>query len=69
MSSICIPFINNKLVNVIDKLEYLEYHEGVLDFFKKYGYISNIDNDNCKYLVGKMECNEENLANNNFLTF
>jgi TRAP-type uncharacterized transport system substrate-binding protein len=75
-----IDYINNNLtdqqrsykfekVSVVDKLDYLTYHEGVLDFFKKYGYISNIDNDNCKYLVGKMECNEENLANNNFLTF
>ena len=75
-----IDYINNNLtdqqtafkfakVSVSDRLDYLRYHEGVLDFFKKYGYISNIDNENCKYLVGKMECNEENLANNNFLTF
>jgi hypothetical protein len=75
-----IDYINNNLteqqtayqfpkVSVSDKLDYLRYHEGVLDFFKKYGFISNIDNDNCKYFVGKMECNEKNLANNNFLTF
>lgn len=48
-----------------NKINYLDYHKGVLDFFYDKGYITNIDNDNCKYLVGKMTCNKKNLKNNN----
>ena len=69
-----VKFINNNLPNdsykiskieVIENLLYVDYHDGVLQFFQDYGYISNIDNPNCKYLVGKMECNEKTLKNNN----
>lgn len=46
---------------------YLDYHEGVLDYFKDIGLITNIDNNNCKYLIGKMACTTENLKKNNLL--
>jgi hypothetical protein len=46
---------------------YLDYHEGVLEYFNDIGLITNIDNDNCKYLIGKMSCNEKNLKDNNLL--
>jgi len=34
--------------------------------FKEYGYITNINNYNCKYLVGVKECNEKTLEDNGF---
>ncbi len=43
----------------------ITYHRGVLEYLIHKGYSTNIDNPNCKYLVGVMECNEENLKNNN----
>ena len=46
---------------------FLEYHNGALHYFHEFGHISNIDNENCKYLVGKMACNLSNLKKNNFL--
>jgi TRAP-type uncharacterized transport system substrate-binding protein len=46
---------------------YLDYHEGVLKYFYEVGLITNTDNDNCKYLYGKMACNKENLKNNGLL--
>jgi hypothetical protein len=42
-----------------------DYHLGVRDYYYEKGYFTNINNDNCKYLVGKMECNEKTLKNNN----
>ena len=54
-----------KKIHVDDKLIYVDYHEGSLNFFRDYGYISNIDNINCKYLVGVKECNEKTLKENN----
>ena len=63
--------INNNMVNkgykiyIKPVIDVLEYHKGVLKFLKETGYITNIDNNNCKLLVGKMECNDENLRNNN----
>ena len=47
---------------------YIDYHQGAINFFKKYGYISTINNENCKYFVGIMECNDKNLRDNNFIT-
>lgn len=44
----------------------IEYHAGVIKYFYEYGYYTNTDNDNCKYLVGKLKCNNVNLKNNNF---
>ena len=52
-----------------NKIGYLDYHEGVLNYFYDIGLITNIDNDNCKYLIGKMSCNEKNLKNNNLLEY
>ena len=63
--------INNNMINkgykiyIKPVINDLKYHPGVLKFLKEYGYITNTDNDNCKLLVGKMECNDENLKNNN----
>lgn len=68
-----LKYINNNLENklletqVYDQLIYITYHEGSLRFFRDYGFISNIDNDNCKYLVGVKECNQTNLQDNNLL--
>ena len=42
-----------------------DYHLGVKDYYYEKGYFTNTNNDNCKYLVGKMECNEKTLKNNN----
>lgn len=70
-------FINNNLkdksfllehIKIDNNTIYIDYHQGSINFFKKFGYISNIDNENCKYFVGKMECNDTNLRNNNFIT-
>jgi len=46
-------------------LNYLDYHEGVLKYFNEIGLITNTDNDNCKYLIGKMPCNNKTLKENN----
>ena len=46
---------------------YTDYHIGVLNFFKDKSYISNIDNENCKYFIGKMKCTEKTLKDNNLL--
>ena len=43
----------------------IRYHDGVIQYLVEKGYISYIDNDNCKYLVGVTECNEKNLKANN----
>jgi TRAP-type uncharacterized transport system substrate-binding protein len=43
----------------------LKYYDGVIKYLLEKGYISYNNNDNCKYLIGKMECNEKNLKNNN----
>jgi len=70
-------YINDTLIDKsykISKIEidntnigYLDYHEGVLKYFYDMGLITNTDNDNCRYLYGKMACNKENLANNGLL--
>jgi hypothetical protein len=68
-----LPFINYKFKNTGYDLDVdffnnpliLKYHEGVIKYLTEKGYISNIDNKNCKYLVGVMECNEKNLKANN----
>lgn len=46
------------------KINYLDYHQGVIKYFYEKGLITNTNNDNCKYLYGVMECNKENLENN-----
>jgi TRAP-type uncharacterized transport system substrate-binding protein len=50
-------FYNNNLT--------LKYHQGVIKYLIEKGYISYIDHENCKYLIGIMECNEKNLKDNN----
>ena len=70
-------FINNNLndksfllqsIKLDNNTIYIDYHQGAINFFKKYGYISTINNENCKYFVGIMECNDKNLRDNNFIT-
>ena len=56
-----------KNITINNTFEEIDYHTGVLDYFKEVGYISNIDNNNCKYLLGKMKCNETNLIANNLV--
>jgi hypothetical protein len=52
--------------NIID----IRYHKGSIKFFQDYGYTTNVNNDNCKYLYGRIPCTEENLKKNNlFYTF
>jgi TRAP-type uncharacterized transport system substrate-binding protein len=46
--------------------KYLKYHPNTLRIFKEFGYITNENNDNCKYLVGVKECNKKTLENNGF---
>ena len=53
--------INN---NQIDHFIISDYHLGVRKYYYEKGYFTNIDNDNCKYLVGKMKCTEKTLKNN-----
>jgi TRAP-type uncharacterized transport system substrate-binding protein len=69
--------LNNNNVNIgynIDSIGidnynigYLEYHPGVQKYFNEISLITNIDNENCKYLIGNMPCNDKTLKNNNFL--
>jgi TRAP-type uncharacterized transport system substrate-binding protein len=47
------------------KTSFLEYHKGVLDFFRDKGYITNNNNNNCKYLIGTSECTDKTLKENN----
>jgi len=49
------------------RIFFLKYHQGVLNFFKEKGYITNNNNENCKYLVGSNKCNNETLEANNLL--
>jgi hypothetical protein len=44
--------------------KYLKYHPTTLKNFKKYGYITNESNPNCKFLVGVKECTKTTLENN-----
>jgi hypothetical protein len=69
-----INYINNNIKNGGYKLNIeigtnhfiiSDYHKGVRDYYFEKGYITYIDNNNCKYLVGKMECTEQTLKNNN----
>jgi len=49
------------------KTSYIDYHMGVLNFFRHKGYISNNENINCKYLAGTSECTDKSLLDNNLL--
>jgi len=58
--------IDNIQINNV-RTPFLKYHKGVLDFFTEKGYITNNDNENCRYLAGSNKCNNETLADNNLL--
>ena len=71
-----IKYINKTVIEKGYKLDYigiddsnigyLNHHEGALRFFYDIGLITYSDNDNCKYLIGREECNEKTLNNNIF---
>ena len=46
--------------------KYLKYHPTTMKNFEKYGFITNENNDNCKYLVDVKECTRKTLENNGF---
>jgi hypothetical protein len=52
-------------LNVQPTQNKLEYHGGVLKYMKEYGYITNINNVNCPYLIGVDKCTKKTLENNN----
>lgn len=45
-------------------IKYIPYHPEILKDFRKKGYITNINSNNCKYFVGVKECTEKVLENN-----
>jgi TRAP-type uncharacterized transport system substrate-binding protein len=45
---------------------FMDYHRGVIKYLYDIGFLSNIDNPNCQYLVGKKACNAKTIKNNNF---
>ena len=45
-------------------IKYIPYQNDILNIFRKYGYITNVDSSNCKYFVGKKECTKNLLKNN-----
>ena len=46
--------------------KYLKYHPTTMKNFEKYGFITNENNDNCKYFVDVKECTKKTLKNNGF---
>jgi len=69
--------INNNLKEIGYKIKnitisnyktiYIDYHIGVLNFFRDKGYITNNKNINCKYLVNTIECTDKTLLDNNLV--
>ena len=68
---------NVKLINKLSELKinpvkifnipaFMDYHRGVINYLYDIGYLTNINNPNCQYLVGIKKCNDKNIANNNF---
>lgn len=47
-----------------DLIKYLPFHPEVLNVFREKGYITNLNNDNCKYFVGIKECTDKVLEDN-----
>ena len=61
--------LNNKyqLTNIGPRVhinKYLKYHPTTMKNFEKYGFITNENNDNCKYFVDVKECTKKTLKNN-----
>jgi len=46
-----------------DLIKYIPYHPKVLEIFRSFGYITNVDSSQCRYFVGKKECTEKVLQN------
>ena len=48
--------------SIMNKVVYGIYpSNSTLKYLNKYSYLSNIDNNDCKYFIGKKECNKKNL--------
>ena len=45
-------------------IKYIQYHTQILKEFRKKGYITNIDSENCSKFVGVKECTKKVLENN-----
>ena len=49
------------VINTVESLSArtnMEIHDGALEFYKKHGFISNINNVDCSFTVGNRECNK-----------
>jgi len=44
--------------------KYLKYHPTTLKNFAKFGYITNVNNNNCQFLTGVKECTQKTLEDN-----
>ena len=49
---------DNKL-NLMSLNTNIELHKGAEDYYRKYGFITNIKNPDCVYSVGKKSCEVE----------
>lgn len=62
---------NFEYINFISDVELdnkqvpIPYHEGAREYYFDNGYMSNNPSQNCKYLVGVMNCNDKTLLDNN----
>ena len=57
------PYQIDKIEPSYELIKYIPYHPVVLKVFREYGYITNINSNNCKFFVGKKECTEKLLEN------
>lgn len=48
--------------NLVNNQLFIDLNKGVVSYYYKKGYITDYNNDNCKYLVGNKPCSKENLA-------
>jgi TRAP-type uncharacterized transport system substrate-binding protein len=57
-------FDNIKTLYLNTSLLPIPYHSGVEEYIKEKGYIGEIDDLECAYLVGNMKCDKKNLIKN-----
>ena len=48
--------------NLVNNQLLIELNKGVISYYYEKGYITDYNNNNCKYLVGNKACSKENLA-------
>lgn len=60
----------NLQINTIEPdynlIRYIPFHPQIIESFKKKGYITDTDSENCKYFVGVEPCTPKTLADHNF---